>query len=46
MAQAVRMLTRAMRYRMPMQDLGVPLNHAPTGPEEGMILSHIEPVDS
>jgi fatty-acid peroxygenase len=46
MAQAVRMLTRAMRYRVPMQDLGVPLNHAPTGPDEGMILSHIEPVNA
>lgn len=42
MKRAVGLLTSAMRYEVPPQDLRVPLNRLPTRPKSGFVLSNVE----
>src|SRR5699024_5342475 len=46
MAEAVRQLTRTIRYRVPAQDLSVPLSRAPTLPRERVLRADVRPAGS
>jgi fatty-acid peroxygenase len=46
MAEAVRMLTREMRYDVPAQDLSIDLRHMPALPRDGFVIGQVRPVAS
>jgi fatty-acid peroxygenase len=43
MAQAVRLLTRSVRYRVPSQDLHIDLRRMPARPADGMVIADVRP---
>lgn len=43
MEEAVRFLTRGIRYMVPPQDLSVPLSRMPTQPRSGMVIRAVRP---
>jgi fatty-acid peroxygenase len=44
MERAVRLLTTAMTYDVPLQDLGVDLSRMPAAPRSGLRISQVRPV--
>lgn len=42
MKRAAKLLTTAIQYEVPPQDLKVPLNRFPTGPRSGFVISRVE----
>jgi fatty-acid peroxygenase len=45
MKQAVRLLTTAMRYDLPAQDLGVDLSRMPTSPASRFVIANVRPME-
>jgi fatty-acid peroxygenase len=45
MQEAVRLLTRAMRYEVPAQDLSISLSRMPALPASGFVIADVQPAD-